>query len=77
MTKTIAVALLAVLCTFSSGNAFAQPSHAPCCPPAPPAWVQYQQWANAYYLGCNYVRQLYKYGDDVDARRACQGMMFD
>lgn len=77
MRKTLTVALLALVCGLSSGNAFAQRWPGPCCAPAAPAWVQYQQWANSYFLGCNYVRQLYKYGDDVDARRACQGMMFD
>lgn len=77
MKKKLAVALLALGCALISGNAFAQHEQAPCCYPAPPPWIQYQQWANGYYLGCNYLRQLYKYGDDVDARRACQGMMFN
>lgn len=77
MKKTLTVALLALACSLAGGSAFAQRWRTPCCGPLPPAWVEYQQWANAHYLGCNYVQQLYKYGNDVDARRACQGMMFN
>ncbi len=77
MRKTLTVALLALASALASGNALAQHERALCCPTAPPPWVQYQIWSNAHYLGCDYLRQLYKYGDDVDARRACQGMMFN
>lgn len=77
MRKTLTVALLALFCALASGNAFAQHGRAPCCHPAAPPWMQYQAWANAHYLGCDYMRQLYKYGDDIDARRACHGMMFN
>ncbi|MGJ0396063.1 MAG: hypothetical protein ACR65U_07555 [Methylocystis sp.] len=77
MKKTVTVALLVLACTLSSGGAFAQRGRAPCCQPVAPPWIEYQMWSNAHYLGCDYLRQLYKYGDDVDARRACQGMMFN
>jgi hypothetical protein len=77
MNKTLTVALLALACALASGSAFGQRWRVPCCYPAAPPALQYQVWANAHYLGCDYMRQLYKYGDDVDARRACHGMMFD
>lgn len=77
MRKTLTVALLALACALASGGALAQRARGPCCYPDAPPWLQYQVWANAHYLGCNYMQQLYKYGDDVDARRACQGMMFN
>ncbi|MGD9656049.1 MAG: hypothetical protein AB7U61_00165 [Methylocystis sp.] len=77
MRRTLTVAFLALACALASGSAFAQRGRTPCCSLDAPAWLKYQVWANAHYLGCDYMRQLYKYGDDVDARRACQGMMFD
>lgn len=77
MKKTLTVAFFALACALASGDALAQRGRAPCCYPAAPPWLQHQVWANAHYLGCDYMRQLYKYGDDVDARRACHGMMFN
>ncbi len=29
------------------------------------------------YTGCDYVRALHKYGRDIDARRACHGLLFN
>lgn len=81
MLRILAPAFLMLCFTFSTGEAFAQykgpPAPAGHFDPTRQQEIQDEAWAYEYYLGCDYLRQLHKYGDDIDARRACQGLMFN
>lgn len=42
----------------------------------PPDVVEREARLYRKYLSCDYLRALEKYGRDIDARRACHGMLF-
>ncbi|MGD9656064.1 MAG: hypothetical protein AB7U61_00240 [Methylocystis sp.] len=43
----------------------------------PPDEINRQEELFLRYTGCDYRRQLAKLGDDIRARRACHGILFD
>lgn len=44
--------------------------------PPPPAVVRREEQLFRRYTGCDYAAALRKYGRDIDARKACHGMLF-